>query len=74
MNQSALQRTLLEVSDRVAQIPAVELLGLEPHHSARDSFVARVQTVGRDAAVELRSVAEQIFQNSGMLVLFQTQV
>jgi hypothetical protein len=73
MGNSALESTLVEVTDGLRSVSAVHLVGLHPHPSARDSFVAEVDVEEPGAAVALRLIAEDIYRTTGALVLFHCE-
>ncbi|GEM_PF-6139731 len=72
MNQVAFQRTLMQLTDALAGLPEVRLKALHPHQAARDSFVADVDCGAGQPDIELRALSEQIYHDSGVLVLFQS--
>lgn len=46
-------------------------MALEPHASAKDSVVASVDTGDRNPNLDLRPLAESVYRNTGILVLFR---
>lgn len=74
MKQPTLKGTLVEVAEGLAALRCVRLISLTPHPSARDAFLAGVAVKDASCAIDLRAVAESVYQRTGALILFRPQL
>ncbi len=72
MNETTLQRTLVAINDGLAAMDGAKLVALRPHPAARDSLVAAVDLPDYEPSLALLPLAEAVYKQLGVLVLFRT--
>ena len=65
------QAALIKISDGLAGLPAAGLLGVRPHPTATDSVIVELAAAESGYGIELRLLAEDVYRETGVLVLFR---